>query len=528
MELMYAVNPRNKHTTTRVVFVIHEASTINIFKKGLFKETFTSEFYGSKDWPARANSTARLTLANCQALDSLPNSISVEIWGGFDLNQDFLNAIQDSDILVVNQIASVKSFEFLNEITSLAKEGKIGCKLIFGTEGTWQSLIKNEQMTEDDIHYLFMNHLVLRHTARTDRFVYDNNDRYLNANVQEFELGINTEVITSFHSENGHVARNKILFVKAPEGRKTKNNELVAEFTRAIELDSRISHLEVFILEPPYSALDYWKLSEQTKYVIFTSIGETFSYVYNDARAAGVIGFMPSQMYLNMLGKRFATDSYPEIGIRYTDINEVLDTIYELETDKEKYSNETQSSITTTQSNFDIGSITSKWNSLFTGKSLNSNKLLILGAGEASLPEAKIFEIMDFHGAKYVLSIQNQSVISPKPGNLSRRFPNGKISLSDWAESTDGELLRSLGVDERGWLSATSRPSLRKIDALDNLQFYRLLVRINKIGTLVIAPDTTSPSFISDLGQLLIYGGIHEGMKAIEVEPLDVSSIAGA
>lgn len=518
MELLHSINPIGNHTTTRVVFVIHEIATIKIFQNNLFDDTFKREFYGSKNWPARPNSTARLTLANCQALQSLPEYISVDIWGGFELDEEFLSVANDADILVVNQIASVKSFEFLNGVTSLLKDDEIRCKLILGTEGTWQSLIKNEQMSEEDIHYLFMEHLILRHTARTDRFVYDGSDRYLNSNVQEFELGINTSLIKPNSPEGSPAARDKVLFVKAPEGRKTKNNELVDEFIEKIKQDNRISYLECKVLEPPYSAVEYWDLLEQAKYIIFTSVGETFSYVYNDARAAGVVGFMPSQMYINMLGRRFAVDSYPEIGIRYTEVSEVLNQIDVFETDTYEYSKETLASVESTRNKFGIGSLTSKWASLFVGETLNSNKLLILGAAESLLSESEVFKLMDSHGSKFVLSLQNKSSISPKPGRLSRQLPNGKISLSDWISAHGSELFRSLGVDDNGWLTPTSRPKVRKIDPLEARDFYRLLTRINKIGTLVIAPETSSSSFVSDIGTVKQYMGVNIGMKALKVE----------
>src|SRR5699024_2334148 len=98
-------------------------------------------------------------------------------------------------------------------------------ELIIGTEYSWTNNVKNGNISPLLVDRLYKDHVMLRHTARTDRHVYESSE-FRQARIQEFELGIHQDALPAPAPIE---ERNGILLVAAPEGRLTKNNDEIAE-----------------------------------------------------------------------------------------------------------------------------------------------------------------------------------------------------------------------------------------------------------------------------------------------------------
>ena len=141
-----------------------------------------------------------------------------EVYGEIDVLDGF-------EQIVVNTVASAKVISFLERLLSWASSRAPAPEIIIGTEYSWGNRVKSGDISPTFFDQLYRNHLILRHTARTDARVYEDENFY-GARIQEFELGIHQDALPA---PDPIIDRKGILLVAAPEGRVTKNNEEIYE-----------------------------------------------------------------------------------------------------------------------------------------------------------------------------------------------------------------------------------------------------------------------------------------------------------
>ncbi|MCT8498561.1 glycosyltransferase [Chromohalobacter canadensis] len=212
----------------------------------LFKKIFQAppsrfdlSFYESPMWPSRPNSTSRLGIANLQSLIKLKDDFSIFCYYAESFDDVIREAISIYDYVVINQNPSQKTFSFINDLLDYQDMLSTKAEIIFGTEVTWFNEEKKGNFSRDRIESIYSNHLLLRHTPKTDREIYSDSSLCSKAKVLEFNLGIDTSVV----KPAGNKERKYITFVKAPEGRKTKNNDFIYDVIQRVKSDSCFEEL---------------------------------------------------------------------------------------------------------------------------------------------------------------------------------------------------------------------------------------------------------------------------------------------
>lgn len=337
-------------------------------------EQISAAYFESEDlWPKKANSTARLNLVNYQATWPLKNEFNIKYSCFVKVTPLLLSAFDEYDIVVVNQVAS--STDFLIELVSYLRGRKIKAKVIFGTEYSWSQKVLAGEVPLETAVEVYTKHTLLRHTARTDGFIYST-DLYKNSNVKEFEIGLDCAVV---RGEKSASERRYIAFAKGPEGRKIKNNEEIDLIIKKIRSSHILSKYEVKIMEPPYSTSEYWEVMRDSAFFILTSLGETFSYCLQDAKACGAIGFYPSDMFSNRIRNFIVAESYPWMGNKYVSIDGLIASIEEIAADSSKLDDFSVRASSEVQKEFSVEAISTKWRQLFRGESTHDRAMYIYG-----------------------------------------------------------------------------------------------------------------------------------------------------
>lgn len=441
---------------------------------------FDEAFFASEIWPDRPNSTQRLNLVNYQAFRSLREKIDLDIKFHLDLPTAVSQLFDNYSIVVVMQAPNEKSKASVNKILESIEGRPTRARVIFGTEVSWFADLERGNFTRDHIKAVYARHTLLRHTARTDVRAYRDEDLD-NAVIQEFEIGIDCDLIKPRASIS---ERNRILFVKAPEGRSTKNNAAVEQIISELEKIPALDPLKLTVLEPPYSTLDYWRLLQQSRYLVFTSAGETFSYVLNDAKAAGVIGFFPARMYENRSGA-VVVDSYPNMPGRYASIPQLIETILELELDHSRLERKGVEQRRYVLQNFSVPKIAENWLNLFQDKPLNNNRILFLNLMDSQLTLDEALGLCEAYDCQFLLLYLNHGTGDLPDWGYSWLDPNHGVSIiRDFAYQTGGQLRRSRG-DDGNPVSDNTGTLLKNISAEETVRFWRILTRVNKIGNIV-------------------------------------------
>ncbi len=435
------------------------------------------DFYKSKHWPARANSTARLNISNYQALELLSEQYEITHYFCTEFSDSLKNALNECDYVIIHQNASKKTFSILAELMAFFENNKINARLIFGTEGTWSTT--KDFLTDDNIHDIYFNHTLLRHTAKTDRELYSS-PNCITSKVEEFELGIDTELLSFGKPLHD---RKYITFVKAPEGRATKNNDAIDHILEELKTTDLMDRFEIQVLVPPYSSEEYWNIMSQTMFFIFVSNGETFSYCLNDAKALGAITLFPNHMYSTKIGARFVVDNYPKSGIRYTTNADLVKKISDLSSNKEKLKFHSEASRNHTIDNFSIEQVSQNWKSILSGRNYRKNKMYIFS------DKQKLNEVISFckkNDFDYAMSYRNTSIVSWMDESFNHHDEISDIVfVKDYLTLTETGLNRSfIATDNSFFFSVGADVRGEKLE--ETISFFNLLSRIHKIGDIVI------------------------------------------
>lgn len=434
-------------------------------------------FYKSKHWPARPNSTARLNLINYTALNQLGDGFEVENIVVTELTDNILKVFNNAEFVIIHQNASKKTFTIIREIMDYLKNQPIRAKIIFGTEGTWANT--KEILTEINISDIYKNHTLLRHTAKTDREFYID-ESCLALNVREFELGVDTALLSAGKPSS---ARKLISFVAAPEGRKTKNNKLIYEIKSQIEQQNY--DFDVKVLEPPYSSEEYWTTMENSAFFIFTSDSETFSYCLNDAKALGAITFFPTHMYCTKIGNKFVVDNYIDSNIRYSSIDEVIDRINFFIGDPERMAVESHRSRQYILDNHTVSAVKENWKALLSDSNAESRALYIYDRSRDSRTLEDIARYCKSMNAVVAMPYMNLDEISwsdDKFFSTSEGFKFVKYYLSYIGNS----LHRGLTLNQNDQFRFGVGAKIPKENLSELVPFISLVKRVNKIDKIVV------------------------------------------
>lgn len=510
----------NHKRPVRVLFVVHEGFLRTHFAD-ISKFDFDWKFFDSGIFKAVPNSTTRLHISNIMALRLLSPEVELKLWTGFELDDELVDALNSYDYVVFNQIAAVRSFELLSKFLTHLKNSEYSAQVIFGTEGTLFKVREDGYLDDAQLKALYCDHVLLRHTARTDRQVYAT-EEFTSARIQEFELAIDIDTVNVPSSGIRSEERDAILLVRAPEGRKTKNNEDIDRFKALVAEDPALSSLNVEVLAPPYTSTDYWRLISRCRYLVFTSRRETFSYVFNDARAAGVISFMPAQMYSNVIGRRFSVDSYPELGERYETLADVLDKVKTYENDAQLRTNASERAREQTRRYFSIETVADNWRKLFFGENMNDNSLYLFDSGTNEKSWRQIVEDAKGLGAKFVMSYRNKHSRFHADSYMSNYDEDSGLTLvKDFLIEDAGSLYRSLTLDANKAPSFGCGLEITNVSLAEQVDFLRLVCRVNKISTVYLPTMRDCSDLTEALAEVTYFHSISAGVKPVKVVLLE-------
>jgi len=285
--------------------------------------------------------------------------------------------------------------------------------------------------------------------------------------------------------------RRLITFVAAPEGRVTKDNGFIDVLAEKIKNSDLANRFEIHILKPPYSTSDYWKLMQKTAFFIFTSNGETFSYVLNDAKMCGAITLFKEHLYYSTVGSSFAVSHYPELSFRYLDADDALQIMMDIAASPKRMAELSAKSREEAIHLFGIDQIKANWTKLLNREPFETETLLLL-APDIDLDEKDVADLCATHSAKYVMSLYN-TIDIPKRPVLTHKLENGSIWLRHFITRNDGQDRYSLQPNSDGNIRYSRSGKRYSYDLDLEIGFYELVRRSYRIGkVLFIANNATS------------------------------------
>lgn len=403
------------------------------------------DFYRTERWAARANSTDRLTVTNYQSLQMLGDDHDVDLIPHSDALDRLDELLGEYDNVVVNLIASPKAAAFVRALAASEAYPRRRARLVFGTEMTPFSEVSRGNLGAREIEMLYFENLLLRHTARTDVPVYASPDA-TRARILEFPLAVDTHLLRP----NPQSERRYITFVKAPPNRLTKNNGGVDEIAALLTTYRRFYDLEVRIVEPPYTSVELWSIFEQSAYLIFTSVGETFSYVVNDAMSHGVVCFIRGEMFAPRI-PGFTADSYADHGLRYGSQRDLLRQLDALVLDPERWSLESARARQSVERRFSVPALAQAWDMVLRGDRVPRRTMLILDGRERGADRAEVARLASAAGASVVMFDRNRGWSARPNGAYSEHFAEEDVTLvRNYLSEIDGELWRYDRAASRG------------------------------------------------------------------------------
>lgn len=488
----------------KIAFVIHEAVVAELVEafpgEPIIPEPDDFEY---APWAKKPNSTLRLTLTNLEAMRRLQSEgFDITVMSDCVWSRDVAKKYEKFDLVVLNTVASQSSIDFTRGVLRWLESGPRRPKVIFGTETTWQAALNRKKISRGEFEAIYNNHFLLRHTARTEKGLAKDG-KLTQACIQEFEIGFDESL---FPPIRDFQFRNLILFVRAPEGRSTKNNGAIEKFVELVKQTPSLGKYEVVVLCPPYSLAEYWDLLSRTAFLVFTSNGETFSYVLNDAKAMGVITLFPEHLYRAEISRRVWVDSYPQLGIRYSSVNGALQAMVNIAESETRAARESSYSQTSVVSSFGIEQITSNWRKLLSREMLNTNILLVYGATLSS--KEQVEKIALEYGASIAFSFQNRGYVSTCSGDADPETRCGLVYLRDNFSGSDSS------ATDRGVAAAQRSGPMRDEELTTYMQ---LLVRIHKIGVAVLPASLKGSSISRALQAVRVAVNWETGTKELEI-----------
>lgn len=470
---------------------------------------FDDKFYLSPDFLGRPNSTLRLNVVNYSALRNLSKSYPISLFH-YDEVKDSLRELMGYQQIVINTVAAVRTVECVEALLEEIESCDSPPTLIFGTEYSWTNNIRTGNVSAELVDKIYNEHLILRHTARTDRHLYEP-DYGHQSKVQEFEIGID---IASMPEPVVIRERKNILFVAAPEGRTTKNNDEIELICDELEYRGIPETYPIQILRPPYTAAQYWEALKSARFLIFTSLGETFSYVLNDALAMGVVALRRPELFSTRTS-RFGVDAYWEVGTRYTSVEQAVDQIEILNGDDDRLSSESQRSASLTAKRFDSSVVEDNWLRLLTRASLNIGNLLLIDVGRIGGGVEQAWQIARDLDCAVVMAYMTRGLEADKVSSYSMPSRDRSQTLIPYCYVESNSGVRHIGPNAKPGKVAEGISTATVTD------YMRLVVRTNSIRKIYV-DSRIDDAHLSDSLDALKYleGGVLRPVatQAVHVE----------
>lgn len=500
-------------TKPLVVFIFQEVLMKHVIKS-VPPGDINREFYESDLWETKPNSTSRLNVVNYQAVAKLADAFEVKFLCINEVSDDVQSVLRSADIVVVNQVSSPGSRAFVGKLLAWLDSTPIRGKVIFGTELSWfNELVQDRGITREMVDAVYFEHVVLRHTAKTEVPLYAD-ERCHDAVIQEFEIGLDTDIV------RGSVPvgkRSVISFVRAPEGRSTKNNSAIDRIISRIQDSAVLSRFEIRVMAPPYTSTDYWRLMGESAFFVFTSLGETFSYCLNDAKACGAVAFFPEQMYYTARGMGFAVEAYPRSGLRYGSDDELISTMEAMAEDPSAMELESDRSRGFVEAEFSVEAISRKWRKLFSGESLNDATLFIYDPRNFR-DWTEVVSASRLVGATFAMPYLNIDVPGAAGNRLSWHDQESDVVMLRYylTQTASDQLVRTIRKDEEGVKPGEGR--IAKHLESEAGCFLQLICRQHKICRIVLDEGLADTITEAASKKLKYFAGIHDGKRDVKVE----------
>lgn len=495
----------------KVVFVFQQ-----VLMKHILRETPADclglDFFSSSRWASVPNSTSRLNLVNYQAMSLLAGRYDVEFVCTNVIGQREASLFVEADFLVINQVASPGSREFVAKLMEWLRGVELKGKLIFGTEFSWFNELASERITQEIVDVAYFEHLLLRHTARTEAALYAS-PRCHEAVIQEFEIGLDAAMLKSDVAASD---RRTISFVRAPEGRSTKNNSAIDRLVARIRSSAVLSGYVVKVIEPPYSSIDYWNLMAESAFFIFTSVGETFSYCLNDAKALGAVSFFPETMYYTVVGRSFAVDAYPRSGVRYSSDDDLISKIERLALAPDELDAQSARGRVFVEDMFSVEAISRNWDTIFSGGSLNKETLYLYDPRSVAGWSHVVAESGRV-GARFAMPYLNSEVPSEAGQGLSWHDIESDLVMLRYylTEEPDSTFSRTVIKDDSLFSAGKGAGAPHSVD--EAARFLQLICRQHKISKVVLGRALESSVARSALDRVRCFAGLEANIKPVDV-----------
>lgn len=472
--------------------------------------SFDAEFFASDQWRNGPNSTQRLNFANLQAFRAISTSFDFRYMFHRNLPLDISSYFDVFDVVVVGQAPTPASKRSTQRIIAQLQNRATSAKVIFGTEMTWFKEQREEFFTPSAIRSVYTQHTLLRHTAKTDATAY-RDPAYFNASIQEFELGLDCFTV---EPAVPITQRDAITFVKGPEGRSTKNNDDIDRIRAKIDQSESLAALDQVIMEPPYTTTEYWGQLARTRYLVFTSLGETFSYVLNDAKSAGVVSYFPHTMYENHVSA-FALDSYPDMPGRYVSVDSLIESMEHLERNPDRLAAESHRERAYVLRHFSLEKLASNWSDLFSGVDLNRERVLLVDLAARGWTLEQAADRAAALGCRYLVPHLNRGLPAKAPSGYSAHYSSlGVTVVRDFVYEHAGEARHLRGRNGRPTKEISGRRFKGETEG-EVLTFWKMLTRIYKIGELRVGSEVDDALVELFRTKLHIYGNISDRHRPI-------------
>ncbi|MCT8498562.1 hypothetical protein KZO84_05470 [Chromohalobacter canadensis] len=219
----------------------------------------------------------------------------------------------------------------------------------------------------------------------------------------------------------------------------------------------------------------------ETAFFVFTSNSETFSYCLNDAKAMGAITFFPVHMYTTNIRNEFVVESYPESGIKYSSINDLIDKMKALLNDKEAMELESNLSRAYVEEKFSVEAIAENWKEIFVSQRKNKEKILIVGDISTTFTKEDLDRYIKQNGYKFVLCYMNKYTWGNDDTFTSYDPETGVVYIKYFLiEDEENELFRGF-LNEGGFIKFSKGLSVKGESEDETYRYLKLLSRIYKI-----------------------------------------------
>jgi hypothetical protein len=317
---------------TRVMHIWTFASLVSLHKQTKVSETL--EQLKAKGLPARPNSTDKLTFANLMALELIENDFEFTHLHSANENfaEDFFANLSEGDFIQLHGGPNAHSDFLINFVVdNLQRLRDLSIRLVVGTEITWKQKVDAGIFDEAKIAELMIfAHAILGHTPKTHTYLYAL-DFKSEMNFLEFPLGLleaKPSVSTNAGSESSRLSLGMVL---PQPGRLAKGEELHQQIVELMSRDHVKQNWDLFVLNPPYTSQEFTDFAAGVDLMVNTSLGETFSYQIQEARALGTPVLHPTSTYISRRGEDYI-ECWPEFGLDFANLEELesaLKTFYD-------------------------------------------------------------------------------------------------------------------------------------------------------------------------------------------------------